>query len=111
MNTYNEKQFFNECVNNKKGVLDTLKAIENITTIICNGDLDYVNIKNDFNLSTYIQKYLEEKHEKTIEDFYIYLQCLKTILFHDGVNEHRVIMELEKELNGIESKKEDKKYK
>lgn len=106
---FDEKNFYDCAVNDKKGVLEVFKTIEQIMELLGRGILDEINIKNCFNLSTTAQEMLTDigYSDDKIDEIYNWFNKIRTILCMDGINIHRVVMELEKE---SKLEKENKKY-
>ena len=108
-NYFGERSFYNDGLNDKKGVLETFDTIEKIMELLGNGSLEKTNIKNCFNLSTTAEEMLADigYSDDKIDEIYTWFNKIRTILCMDGINIHRVVMELEKE---IKLEKENKKY-
>ena len=106
MTYWNEKNFYDCIVNDKKGVLEVFKTIEQIMELLGSGALEETNIKNWFNLSVNAEEMLADINysDEKINEFYNWFSKLRTILCMDGINIHRVVMELEKECEDNEEK-------
>lgn len=96
---FDEKNFYDCAVNDKKGVLEVFKTIEQIMELLGSGNLEETNIKNWFNLSTVAEEMLADIDfsDETINKISCWFNKIRTILCMDGINIHRVVMELEKE--------------
>lgn len=99
MTYWDENQFFDCGVDDKKAVYETFVTIEKIIELLGSHLLEDNNLSSNFNLSIMGEELLDsiQCNEETIHNISCWFQKVRTVLCMDGINIHRVVKELKKE--------------